>query len=64
MIFKETLCGSVAQGKHKKIKGDKIIMDDKPYYLIGDVNIRNMDEYKIYMQNTKPIVESTVVNIW
>ena len=32
-------------------------MDDKPYYLIGDVDIHNMDEYKIYMQNTKPIVE-------
>ena len=27
-------------------------MDDKPYYLIGDVDIHNMDEYKIYMQNT------------
>ena len=25
-------------------------MDDKPYYLIGDVDIHNMDEYKIYMQ--------------
>ena len=23
-------------------------MDDKPYYLIGDVDIHNMDEYKIY----------------
>ena len=32
-------------------------MDNKPYYLIGDVDIHNMEEYKIYMQNTKPIVE-------
>ena len=28
-------------------------MDDKPYYLIGDVDIHNMDEYKIYMQRRK-----------
>lgn len=32
-------------------------MDNKPYYLIGDVDIHNIEEYKIYMQNTKPIVE-------
>ena len=25
IYIKETLCGSVAQGKHKKIKGDKLV---------------------------------------
>ena len=33
-------------------------MDQKPYYLMGDVDIHNMDEYKIYMENTKSIIES------
>ena len=33
-------------------------MDKKPYYLMGDVDIHNMDEYKIYMENTKSIIES------
>ncbi len=29
-----------------------------PYYLIADVRIDDMDEYKKYMQRAKPIVES------
>ena len=33
-------------------------MDKKPYYLMGDVDIHNRDEYKIYMENTKSIIES------
>ena len=33
-------------------------MDQKPYYLMGDVDIHDMDEYKIYMENTKLIIES------
>ena len=32
-------------------------MKQNNFYLIGDVDIHNINEYKIYIQNVKPIVE-------
>ena len=32
-------------------------MKQNNFYLIGDVDIHNIYEYKIYIQNVKPIVE-------
>ena len=32
-------------------------MKENNFYLIGDVDIHDINEYKIYIQNVKPIVE-------
>jgi len=36
-------------------------MDDKPYYLIGDVDIRNMDEYKPFKEVRHKNARSTII---
>ena len=32
-------------------------MSDKPVYCVGDVDIHNIDNYKKYMEQVKPLVE-------
>ena len=32
-------------------------MKQNNFYLIGDVDIHNINEYKLYIQNVKPIIE-------
>ena len=33
-------------------------MSDKVVYMIGDVDIHNIEEYKKYMEKVKPMIES------
>ena len=37
-------------------------MSDKVVYMIGDVDIHNIEEYKKYMEKVKPIIESFEVS--
>ena len=32
-------------------------MSDKPVYIVGDVDIHNIENYKGYMEKVKPLVE-------
>lgn len=32
-------------------------MSNKPVYFVGDVDIHNLENYKVYMEQVKPLVE-------
>ena len=37
-------------------------MAKNPVYMIGDVDVHNLEDYKIYREKVKPIIEDYGVN--